>query len=104
MAPLDPLQGIAAAVTRRTLDGKHPEGWVPEQKITVQEAVQAYTVSSAFAEFAEQDKGRIAPGLLADFVLLSRDIFAIDPAEITETRVLLTVVDGRIVYEAEPFP
>ena len=75
VAPLDPLQGIAAAVTRCTLDGKHPAGWVPEQKITVEEAVRAYTVGSAHAEFAEREKGQLAPDMLADFVLLSQDIF-----------------------------
>ncbi len=101
VAPLDPLQGISAAVTRCTLDGKHPDGWVPEQKITVEEAVRAYTVGSACAEFAEREKGRLVPDMLADFVLLSQDIFAIAPAEIGKTRVALTVVDGRVVYRAE---
>lgn len=82
VAPLNPLLGIYAAVTRRTLDGKNPNGWVPEQKISVEEAVRAYTVGSAYAEFAEKEKGRIAPGMLADMVLLSEDIFRIDPVEI----------------------
>jgi predicted amidohydrolase YtcJ len=101
VAPLDPLQGIAAAVTRCTLDGKHPGGWVPEQKIGVDEAVHAYTAGSAYAEFTEHEKGRIAPGMLADFVMLSQDIFSIDPREIGSTRVLLTVAGGRVVYDAE---
>ena len=101
VAPLNPLLGVYAAVTRRTLDGKNPNGWVPEQKITVEEAVRAYTVGSAYAEFAEKEKGRIAPGMLADMVMLSQDIFRIDPSEIEKTRVLLTIVDGRIVYSAE---
>lgn len=101
VAPLNPLLGIYAAVTRRTLDGKNPNGWVPAQKITVEEAVRAYTVGSAYAEFAEKEKGRIAPGMLADMVMLSQDIFRLDPIEIEKTRVLLTVVDGRIVYHAE---
>jgi len=100
VAPLDPLQGIAAAVTRRTLDGKHPNGWVPEQKITVEEAVRAYTLGSAYAEFAEGVKGTIAPGQLADLVILDRDIFKIAPAEIEKTRVQMTLLDGRVVYEA----
>src|SRR5438132_4106564 len=86
VAPLDPLQGIAAAVTRRTLDGKHPNGWVPEQKISVQEAVRAFTIGSATAEFAENAKGSLTPGKLADFVILSADIFKIDPTEIEKTR------------------
>ncbi|WP_041973723.1 amidohydrolase [Pyrinomonas methylaliphatogenes] len=101
VAPLNPLLGIYAAVTRRTLDGKNPNGWVPEQKISVEEAVRAYTVGSAYAEFAEKEKGRIAPGMLADMVLLSEDIFRIDPVEIEKTRVLLTIVDGRIVYSID---
>lgn len=101
VAPLNPLLGIYAAVTRRTLDGKNPNGWVPEQKISVEEAVRAYTVGSAYAEFAEKEKGRIAPGMLADMVLLSEDIFRIDPVEIEKTRVLLTIVDGRIVYSVD---
>jgi predicted amidohydrolase YtcJ len=99
VAPLDPMQGILAAVTRRTLDGKHPEGWIPEQKITVDEAVRAYTVGSAYAEFADQVKGTITPGKLADLVILSRDIFAIDPVAIGAVQVETTIVDGRIVFE-----
>lgn len=99
VAPLDPVQGITAAVTRRTLDGKHPGGWVPEQKITVEEAVHAFTVGAAFAEFQEQTKGTLAPGKLADLVMLDRDIFRIDPTEIQNARVLLTVMDGRVVFE-----
>jgi predicted amidohydrolase YtcJ len=101
VAPLDPLLGVYAAVTRRTLDGKNPGGWVPEQKITVEEAVRAYTNGSAYAEFTDHVKGSITPGKLADLVILTRDIFKIDPAEIEKTRVRLTVVDGRVVYEAD---
>ncbi len=98
VAPLDPILSVYAAVTRRTLDGRHPGGWIPEQKITVEEAVRAYTVGSAYAEFTDAVKGTIAPGKLADMVMLSRDIFRIDPTEIEKTRVLLTIMDGRIVY------
>ncbi len=100
VAPLDPMQGIAAAVTRRTLDGRHPNGWVPEQKISVEEAVRAYTFGSAYAEFADHAKGSITPGKLADIVMLDRDIFAIDPTEIEKTRAVLTIMDGRIVFAA----
>ena len=100
VAPLAPMLSIYAAVTRRTLDGKNPEGWVPEQKISVEEAVRAYTVGSAYAEFREGDKGTITPGKLADIVVLSRDIFTIDPREIEKVEVVMTIVDGRIVYEA----
>jgi predicted amidohydrolase YtcJ len=102
VAPLDPVLGIYAAATRRTLDGKNPGGWVPEQKITVEEAARAYTVGSAYAEFAEQVKGTITPGKLADLVILDRDIFKIDPAEIEKVRVRVTVMDGRVVYEKMP--
>lgn len=101
VAPLDPMMTIYAAVTRRTLDDKNPNGWIPEQKITVEEAVRAYTVGSAYAEFQENVKGTISVGKLADFVMLSDNIFLIDPVQIPKVRVLLTVVDGKIVYEAK---
>src|SRR5438309_6818014 len=100
VAPLNPLLTIYAAVTRRTLDGKHPNGWIPEQKISVEEAVRAYTVGSAFAEFPENEKGTIGPGKLADLVILSGDIFKIDPNEIEKVKVVMTIMDGRVVYEA----
>ncbi len=99
VAPLDPIQGIAAAVTRQTLDGKHEKGWVPEQKIRVTEAVQAYTLGSAYAEFTENDKGSLTVGKLADFVILSQNIFAIQPSAIKNTVVETTVVNGQVVYE-----
>jgi predicted amidohydrolase YtcJ len=99
VAPLNPLLGIHAAVTRQTLDDKNPGGWIPEQKITVEETVRAYTQGSAYAEFQENVKGSIAPRKLADFVILSADIFTINPTEIRNTQVLTTVVDGKIVYE-----
>jgi hypothetical protein len=102
VAPLDPVIGIYAAATRRTLDGKNPGGWVPEQKITVEEAVRAFTVGSAYAEFAEHVKGTITPGKLADLVILDRDIFRVDPAEIEKVKVRMTVMDGRVVYEQKP--
>jgi len=82
------------------LDGKNPNGWIPEQKITVEEAVRAYTMGSAYAEFQEHEKGTIAPGKLADLVILSRDIFKIDPKEIEKVTVVMTIMDGRVVYEA----
>jgi predicted amidohydrolase YtcJ len=100
VAPLNPLEGIKAAVTRQTLDGKHPNGWNPEQKISIDEAVRSYTVGSAYAEFAEKVKGTITPGKLADIVMLDRDIYAGDPAEIDKARVVLTIMDGRVVFEA----
>ncbi|HZT59017.1 MAG TPA: amidohydrolase [Pyrinomonadaceae bacterium] len=100
VAPLDPILGIYAATTRRTLDGKNPGGWIPEQKITVEEAVRAYTLGSAYAEFQENVKGSITPGKLADLVILSQDIFKIDPVEIEKVKVTTTITDGRVVYEA----
>lgn len=99
VAPLNPVLGIYAAATRRTLDGKNSKGWIPEQKISVEEAVRAYTIGSAYAEFQETVKGTITIGKLADLVILSRDIFKIDPKDIENVTVALTMVDGRIVYE-----
>jgi predicted amidohydrolase YtcJ len=99
VAPLDPMLTVYAAVTRRTLDGKNPSGWIPEQKITVDEAIRAYTVGSAYAEFQEGVKGSLSPGKLADMVILSRDIFKIAPNEIENAKVVLTIMDGRVVYE-----
>ena len=99
VAPLNPLLTIYAAVTRRTLDGKNPNGWVPEQKISVEETVRAYTIGSAYAEFQEDVKGTITVGKLADLVLLSRDIFTIDPTQIENVKVVMTMIDGRVVYE-----
>jgi predicted amidohydrolase YtcJ len=95
VAPMSPLMGIYGAVTRRTLDGKHPDGWVPEQKITVEEAVRAYTMGGAYASFEEKIKGSVEPGKLADFVVLSDDIFAIDSVKIADTKVVLTIFDGK---------
>lgn len=101
VAPLDPMLTVHAAVTRATLDGRHPDGWFPAQKLTVEEAVRAYTVGSAYAEFQEHEKGTLGPGMLADFVIWSQDIFDIAPEAIRDARALITVVDGRVVYEAE---
>ncbi len=100
VAPLNPLLGIYAAVTRKTLDGKNPNGWFPEQKITVEEAVRAYTLSGAYAEFAEHVKGSLEVGKLADLVVLSHDLFTIAPDEIPSVEILYTIVGGKIVYAA----
>ncbi len=99
VAPMEPLAGIYAAVTRRTLDGKRPQGWVPEQKISVAEAVRAYTMGSAYASGDEKTKGSIEVGKLADLVALSADIFKIDPVEIEKTKVVMTIFDGKVIYE-----
>ena len=98
VAPMQPLMGIYAAATRRTLDGKHPAGWIPEQKITVEEAIRAYTMGSAYASFSEKFKGSIESGKLADFAVIGDDILTIDPAAIEKARVVLTVFDGRVIY------
>jgi predicted amidohydrolase YtcJ len=102
VAPLNPMLGLYAAVTRATLDGKNPDGWIPEQKITLAEAVEAYTMGSAFAEFQEKDKGSITPGKLADMVILSANIFDIKPEAIRKVKVDTTIVGGKIVYRAPP--
>jgi predicted amidohydrolase YtcJ len=99
VAPMEPLMGIYAAVTRRTLDGKRPQGWVPEQKITVAEAVRAYTMGSAYASDDEKLKGSIEAGKLADLVVLSDDIFKINPVEIEKAKVVMTIFDGKVIYE-----
>ncbi|HEY6274176.1 MAG TPA: amidohydrolase [Terriglobales bacterium] len=98
VAPLSPMWTIYAAVTRATLDGKNPDGWVPEQKLSVAEAVEAYTLGSAYAEFQENEKGSITPGKLADFVVVSDDIFKIPPAAIKNVKVEATYVGGKLVY------
>ncbi|HEY9515854.1 MAG TPA: amidohydrolase [Gemmatimonadaceae bacterium] len=99
VAPPTPLEGIYAAVTRRTLDDRNPGGWVPAQKITVDEALRAYTSGGAYASFEEKEKGSLERDKLADFVLIDRDITRIPPQEIRDARVLMTVVGGKVVYE-----
>jgi len=98
VAPLSPILGIYAAVTRRTLDGKNPGGWVPGEKVSVEEAVRAYTANGAWVEFAEGAKGTIEAGKLADLVVLDRDIFTIPAEEIVRAGVRMTILDGRIIY------
>lgn len=99
VAPPTPLEGIYAAVTRRTLDDKNPQGWIPEQKISVEEALRGYTMGAAYAEFAEKKKGSLEKGKLADFVVLNADLTKIAPEKIREVQVVMTVVGGKVVYE-----
>jgi len=101
VAPLNPLFGVYAAVTRRTLDDKNPGGWVPEQKISVEETVKAFTWGSAYAEYQDNVKGTLGTGKLADFVILSDDIFSIDPVKIRDVTVVTTIVDGKVVYQTK---
>jgi predicted amidohydrolase YtcJ len=100
VAPLNPMLTLYAAVTRATLDGKNPKGWFPEQKLTIKEAVEAYTMGSAYAEFQEKEKGSITVGKLADMVLLSDDVMTMDPVKIRDVKVLQTWVGGKLTYEA----
>jgi predicted amidohydrolase YtcJ len=98
VAPLNPMLGLYAAVTRATLDGKNPVGWIPEEKITLPEAIEAYTIGAAFAEFQECEKGSITPGKLADMVILSDNIFDVKPEGIRNVKVQTTIVGGKVVY------
>jgi len=97
--PVTPFRGIYAAVTRKSEDGR--QEYYPQQKVTIEQAIAAYTVGSAYAEFAEKDKGKLAPSMLADFTVLDRDLTAIAPEKILGTQVLETVVGGKTVYQAK---
>ena len=99
VAPPIPLVGIYAAVTRSTLDEKNPEGWIPEEKISVEEALTAYTSTAAYASFDENVKGQLKPGLLADFVILDKDLTEIPAEEIRHANVVRTVIGGQTVYQ-----
>jgi predicted amidohydrolase YtcJ len=97
--PVTPFRGLYAAITRKSEDGK--QAYFPEQRLTIDQAIHAYTVGSAYAQFEEKEKGEIAPGMLADFVVLDRDVMAVAPEKILGTKVLRTVVGGKTVYEAK---
>jgi predicted amidohydrolase YtcJ len=98
--PMDVLLGIYTAVTRQTAAGTPPGGWHPEHRITVEAALRHYTIDAAYASFDESRKGSLTPGKYADFVVLSRDILGIPPRELLETKVLLTVMGGRVTHRA----
>jgi predicted amidohydrolase YtcJ len=124
VAPPTPIEGIYAAVTRRTLDGKHPAGWIPEQKISVEEALRAYTIDAAYASFSESDLGSLEPGKLADMVIVDTDLFHVGESlrsqirrgedshqnshseriatQLHEAQIQATIVGGNIVYETDP--
>jgi predicted amidohydrolase YtcJ len=96
---VNPLEGIYCAVTRQDADGKPLGGWFPSERISLESALRAYTWGGAYASFEERDKGTLEPGKLADFVVLSRNLFRIPARDIRTTRVLLTAVGGRIVFD-----
>jgi len=95
----NPLRGFYAAVTRQDEAGNPKNGWFPDQRMSREEALRSWTLAGAYAAFEEKIKGTLAPGKLADFVMLSGDIMTVPPPEILKTRVLMTVVGGLVVYE-----
>lgn len=100
VAPLSPLEGVYAAVTRRTIDGANPDGWQPQEKITVEEALTAYTATNAYAGLQEDELGKIEPGMAADLVVLAEDPRVVDPASLKDIKVLKTIIGGEEVYSA----
>jgi predicted amidohydrolase YtcJ len=100
---LNPWPGLQNAVTRQTTEGEPKGGWIPEQRITLAEAIRGYTLNAAFAGHREKTEGSLEPGKLADLIVISQDVFKVDPLKIGETKVLLTMVGGRVVYEAESY-
>src|SRR5690606_40107214 len=101
VAPIEPLLGIHAAVTRQTIDGANPDGWVPEQTIRVEDALRAYTIANADGAFMEDELGTLEPGKRGDLVVLSENILEIEPARIADVEVDFTVIGGVVVYERE---
>jgi predicted amidohydrolase YtcJ len=93
------MRGLHNAVNRQTVDGQPPNGWVPEQKISIADALKAYTVNSAYGSFDEKQKGKLLPGYLADLVVLSQDLFTIPTGDFYKTEVLTTIVDGKTVFQ-----
>ena len=97
--PINPYLGLYAAVTRQSTDGQPAGGWWPEERITIENAIRNYTAESAYASFEEKDKGQIAPHMLADLTVHTRDLLTIPPAEILHTEAAITILGGRVVYE-----
>ena len=98
---LNPMVGLYMAVTRRTSDGKNPNGLEPQEKISIEQAIKCYTLNSAYAESQEDKKGSIEPGKLADLVVLDKDILTIDPIKIKDVKVGMTVLGGKVIYRSE---
>lgn len=98
VVPLNPLEGIQAAVTRQTKGGSHPQGWIPEEKISLEDALRAYTINGAYTEYSENVKGSIEPGKLADIAVLSKNVFEVPLREIAGIKVNMTIFDGKILY------
>jgi predicted amidohydrolase YtcJ len=101
VAVIDPIIGLYSALTRRTLDDKNPEGWIPAQEITLEEALRAYTYENAYGVFAEESRGMLKPGYLADLVLLDQDLTRVTPNQLDAVKVNATVVGGKLVYQAQ---
>ncbi len=97
--PINPYLGLYAAVTRQSTEGEPAGGWWPQERLTIQAAIRCYTAESAYASFEEKEKGQIAPGMLADLAVHSRDLLTIEPKEILQTEVVMTILGGRVVYE-----
>jgi predicted amidohydrolase YtcJ len=101
VVPIDPIKGIHTAVTRKTKDRTHPHGWVPKEKISLEDALRAYTINGAYAEYSENIKGSMESGKLADMVVLSKNIFKVPYKEIPEIKVNMTIFNGKIIYGAK---
>jgi hypothetical protein len=97
--PLDPMIGLYACVTRERPEGGPAGGWIPQEKISMDDCISGYTAGSAYAEFEDANKGTLAPGKLADIVVLSADVTKIAPKEILKTQTVTTIVGGRVVFE-----
>jgi predicted amidohydrolase YtcJ len=95
---VDPIRGLYCAVTRQTVEGEPKGGWVPEQRVSIETALRAYTEMGAYASFEEHRKGRLKAGMLADMIVFSKDLFQIPSSDIARTQVVLTLIDGRIIY------
>ena len=100
--PINPYLGLYAAVTRQSTEGEPAGGWWPQERLTIEDAIRCYTAEGAYASFEEKEKGQIAPGMLADLVVHSRDLLTIPPPEILQAEVLMTVLGGQVVYERGP--